>query len=393
MVAQHDAAQASLMAQLKARRVKKTYLALVQGSVSAAVGRIEAPIGRDPKHRTRMAVVPDGRPSIDRLPRPRAVRRLDAARARPRHRPDAPDPGPPRRDRPPGRGRPGLRHGHVATRAGRARTGCSSTPGGSSSTSPSDGHLIRAEAPLPAGARAGPRRAARAVVPVSDAVERRPAIAAIGPTERRRRRARRDAGHHLGAVRGRQGHDHRRARGCARTTRSTTTSSPARRGRRAGRGRRRRLPLPDRARRSCALRDAGGFLEANEVHGNWYGTPRDQVREALAAGRDVDPQDRRPGRPGRQGAGRRGAPDLRRPAVAGGRCSQRLRSRATETADELELRQRNAAIELARQEDYDYVVTNETGQVERTAERIDEIIADEHASHPDRRVGVYPRSP
>jgi 23S rRNA pseudouridine1911/1915/1917 synthase len=47
MVARHDAAQASIMAQLKARRVKKTYQALVQGSVSAAVGRIEAPIGRD----------------------------------------------------------------------------------------------------------------------------------------------------------------------------------------------------------------------------------------------------------------------------------------------------------------------------------------------------------
>ena len=64
MVARHDAAQASIMAQLKARRIKKTYEALVQGSVSAAVGRIEAPIGRDPKHRTRMAVVPDGRPSV-----------------------------------------------------------------------------------------------------------------------------------------------------------------------------------------------------------------------------------------------------------------------------------------------------------------------------------------
>jgi 23S rRNA pseudouridine1911/1915/1917 synthase len=63
MVAKHDAAQASLMGQLKARRVKKTYIALVQGSVSAAVGRIEAPIGRDPKHRTRMGVVPDGRPA------------------------------------------------------------------------------------------------------------------------------------------------------------------------------------------------------------------------------------------------------------------------------------------------------------------------------------------
>ena len=64
MVARTDAAQASLQAQLKARRIKKTYLALVQGSVAAAVGRIEAPIGRDPSHRTRMAVTPGGRPSI-----------------------------------------------------------------------------------------------------------------------------------------------------------------------------------------------------------------------------------------------------------------------------------------------------------------------------------------
>jgi 23S rRNA pseudouridine1911/1915/1917 synthase len=64
MVAKHDAAQASLMAQLKARRVKKTYLALVLGSVAANAGRIEAPIGRDAKHRTRMAVVPDGRPAV-----------------------------------------------------------------------------------------------------------------------------------------------------------------------------------------------------------------------------------------------------------------------------------------------------------------------------------------
>ncbi len=64
MVAKHDAAQQSLMAQLKARRIRKTYQALVAGSVAAAVGRIEAPIGRDPKHRTRMAVVPDGRASV-----------------------------------------------------------------------------------------------------------------------------------------------------------------------------------------------------------------------------------------------------------------------------------------------------------------------------------------
>ena len=61
IVARNDAAQASVMAQLKARRVRKTYQALVLGSVAASVGRIEAPIGRDPKDRKRMAVVPDGR--------------------------------------------------------------------------------------------------------------------------------------------------------------------------------------------------------------------------------------------------------------------------------------------------------------------------------------------
>ncbi len=64
IVARNDAAQAGVMAQLKARRVRKTYLALVQGSVAAAVGRIEAPIGRDPKDRKRMAVVPNGRRAV-----------------------------------------------------------------------------------------------------------------------------------------------------------------------------------------------------------------------------------------------------------------------------------------------------------------------------------------
>lgn len=61
MVARHDAAQAYLQALLKARRVKKRYLALAAGQVSAQLGRIEAPIGRDPRHRTRMAVAADGR--------------------------------------------------------------------------------------------------------------------------------------------------------------------------------------------------------------------------------------------------------------------------------------------------------------------------------------------
>ena len=67
---------------------------------------------------------------------------------------------------------------------------------------------------------------------------------------------------------------------------------------------------------------------------------------------------------------------------------QRLRARATESAEQLELRQRNAAIELARQGDYDYVVLNDTDQVDRTAQRIDEIVAVEHAARADQRVRI-----
>ena len=52
------------MAQLKARGIKKTYLGLALGAVAATAGRIEAPIGRDPHHRTRMAVTPGGRESV-----------------------------------------------------------------------------------------------------------------------------------------------------------------------------------------------------------------------------------------------------------------------------------------------------------------------------------------
>ncbi|HEX8939083.1 MAG TPA: guanylate kinase [Candidatus Limnocylindrales bacterium] len=137
----------------------------------------------------------------------------------------------------------------------------------------------------------------------------------------------------------------------------------------------------------AALRDAGELLEANEVHGNWYGTPRDEVRRALADGRHVilkiDVQ-------GAQVVKERVPEALLIFVVPPSLESlfHRLQSRATETADELELRQRNAALELARQDDYDYVVVNEDGQVDRTAVRIDEIIAAEAARHPDRRVRV-----
>jgi guanylate kinase len=137
------------------------------------------------------------------------------------------------------------------------------------------------------------------------------------------------------------------------------------------------------------MRSARGFLETNEVHGtgNWHGSPRAPVRDALVAGKDailvIDVQ-------GAQVVKEQVSEALLifivPPSLE--TLFERLRSRATETADELEARQRNAAIELARQDDYDYIVTNETGQVERTAEEIERIIAEEHRRNPGRRVRI-----
>ncbi|MBI5649305.1 MAG: RluA family pseudouridine synthase [Chloroflexi bacterium] len=61
VVAKNDAAMRDLQAQFKARRVKKTYLALVHGTVNPPRGKIDAPIGRDLKHRQKMAVMTSGK--------------------------------------------------------------------------------------------------------------------------------------------------------------------------------------------------------------------------------------------------------------------------------------------------------------------------------------------
>jgi 23S rRNA pseudouridine1911/1915/1917 synthase len=63
VVAKTLAAQTSLVRQLQARTVKREYLALVHGRV-ARDGKVEAPIGRHPVQRTRMAVVARGKPAV-----------------------------------------------------------------------------------------------------------------------------------------------------------------------------------------------------------------------------------------------------------------------------------------------------------------------------------------
>ena len=61
VVAKTHQAHLDVSDQIKARQVDKGYIALAVGKVEPAVGVIDEPIGRDPYHRKRMAVVPDGR--------------------------------------------------------------------------------------------------------------------------------------------------------------------------------------------------------------------------------------------------------------------------------------------------------------------------------------------
>ena len=61
LIARNDAALQALQAQFQTRTIEKTYLALCVGDVMPPAGLIDKPIGRDPGHRQRMAVVASGR--------------------------------------------------------------------------------------------------------------------------------------------------------------------------------------------------------------------------------------------------------------------------------------------------------------------------------------------
>ena len=64
VIALSERAADSIPNQLKSRTVLKQYLALVHGNPVDPVATIEAPIGRSPGDRTKMAVVVRGRPSV-----------------------------------------------------------------------------------------------------------------------------------------------------------------------------------------------------------------------------------------------------------------------------------------------------------------------------------------
>lgn len=64
MVAKNDQSHRSLVEQLQSKTVERKYDAIVHGTIPHEFGTIDAPIGRDPKDRQKMAVVDGGREAV-----------------------------------------------------------------------------------------------------------------------------------------------------------------------------------------------------------------------------------------------------------------------------------------------------------------------------------------
>ena len=111
-------------------------------------------------------------------------------------------------------------------------------------------------------------------------------------------------------------------------------------------------------RRFEAMRDAGELLEWAEVHGNYYGTPREAVEQALGEGRDVlfdiDWQ------------GTRQLLEKMRDDVVtvfvlpptAAELKARLERRAEDSPGIIKQRLQNALEEIAHWQEYDYILVN-----------------------------------
>ena len=64
LVAKNDMAHVALSEQIRAHAVHRVYRAIVIGGFKADSGTVDAPIGRHPTDRKRMAIVPDGRAAV-----------------------------------------------------------------------------------------------------------------------------------------------------------------------------------------------------------------------------------------------------------------------------------------------------------------------------------------
>ena len=129
------------------------------------------------------------------------------------------------------------------------------------------------------------------------------------------------------------------------------------------------------------------LIEYAFVYNDYKGIPKKQVREALASGQDVVM------RLDVQGAAtvRRLAPE----AVLIFLTTQnedelvnRLKGRKSENPDELSLRIATARQELNRVSEFDYVIVNSDGCLDRTIETVEAIILAEHQKVKPRKVSL-----
>jgi 23S rRNA pseudouridine1911/1915/1917 synthase len=81
LVAKDDRTHGALAAELAAHRIERRYLALVQGHLGQTA-TVDAPLGRHPRDRKRMAVVPGGRRAVTHLRVFEALEAADLAEAR-----------------------------------------------------------------------------------------------------------------------------------------------------------------------------------------------------------------------------------------------------------------------------------------------------------------------
>jgi 23S rRNA pseudouridine1911/1915/1917 synthase len=83
IVAKSEEAHAALVAAMTERRVSRSYLALVEGVFETDTATVDAPIGRSPRDRKKMAVVENGRPAVTETTTLERHRRTSLLEARP----------------------------------------------------------------------------------------------------------------------------------------------------------------------------------------------------------------------------------------------------------------------------------------------------------------------
>ena len=135
------------------------------------------------------------------------------------------------------------------------------------------------------------------------------------------------------------------------------------------------------------LMDKGELLEHAQVYGNWYGVPKQQIRDALHRGQDVI------AKIDVQGAAtiKKLAPESVLIFLAPSNMEElrsRLEARATETGADFERRVGTAWHEMEHLPDFDYRVINKEGRLDEAVMGIDAIITAERSRVVPRCVNV-----